>query len=273
MAELPTALLRAPCPSLATRCALTYLEREPIDVDRVRRQHAAYARALEEGGHRTAVLPLLPGCPDAVFVEDAAVVLPEVAILTRPALAARADEPALIAPTLGRLRDVVALGRGSLEGGDVLRLGRTVFVGRSTRTDADGCAALAELIEPLGYRVRPVPVRGALHLRTAVGALDDGTVLVHPGWVDPDDLPGVDAVPVDPAEPFAANVVALPDGSVLADAGYPRTAGRLEEAGYRVRPVPLGEFAKAEAGPTCLSLRCEGGAPPCDGDARRIEAE
>lgn len=248
----PVAIVRRPSRSLAA-CELTFVERHPIDAERAAAEHAAYRAAIEAAGARVLCLDALEEHPDAVFVEDPAVVLDEVAVVARMGAASRAGEVATVEAALAALHPVVPLGAGRLEGGDVLRVGRTLWVGLSARTDADGARALAAIAEPLGYRVVPVPVRGCLHLKTAVTAADDETIVLNPAWVDPEPWAGMRVVPVAPEEPFAANVLRV-GGAVITAAGAPRTEERLHAAGVSLTTVDLRELQKAEAGPTCLSL-------------------
>lgn len=245
------ALVRAPGATLAAG-ERTHLARVPIGTARAAAQHAAYVAALEALGVAVTVLPALDTFPDATFVEDALLVFPELSVLTRPGAASRAAEPALIAPHAPADRPCIPLAAGRLDGGDVLGAGRRVFVGLSTRTDAAGAAALAALLEPRGYTVTTVSLADALHLKTAVTALGDDTLVVSRGWL-PAPPPGFAVIDADPAEPFGANLLWV-NGTALAQAAAPRTAARVAAAGFVVVLVEQDEFAKAEAGLTCLSV-------------------
>ena len=247
------ALTREPSSSLAAG-ERAYREREPIDLEEARRQHRAYRESLARCGVRVVTLPPLDDLPDAVFVEDAAIVLDEVAILMPMGVDSRRPEPAEIAAELSRWREVVRLPEGSLaEGGDVVRIGRTLYVGRTRRTDDAGIAGLAAATGPHGYRVVPVDVRDCLHLKSACTALDEETILLNRAWVDADALEVARAIEVAVDEPAAANALAVGD-AVLLQAEYPRTAERVADMGYDVRMLGLGELAKAEGSLTCLSL-------------------
>ncbi len=247
------ALIRRPARSLAA-CELTYVDRVAIDPDLAALQHAGYAAGLDALGLEVTCLPPLEALPDSVFVEDALVALPEVFVLTRPGAASRRPEVDALAQILPDDRPRVLLeAPATLEGGDVLRVGRRLFVGRSTRTNEAGIAALAAVARPLGYEVVPVGVHGCLHLKTACAATGDGVLLVNPAWIEVDRLAGLPIEPVPAAEPWAANVLAGPAG-VLVPAAHPRTAALLEARGLDVVTVDLSELAKAEAGPTCLSV-------------------
>jgi dimethylargininase len=184
------ALTRAVSPAFAA-CELTHLARTPIDVDLARRQHAEYERALESTGCTVERVSSDASMPDAVFIEDAAIVLDELAIVSRPGAASRRGETAAVAEALARHRRVVTIDApGTMDGGDVLSVGRTIFVGRSTRTNDDGIASLRAITEPLGYSVHALGVPSCLHLKSALTALDDTTLLVNPNA-----LPAVRGLP------------------------------------------------------------------------------
>ena len=258
---MQTAVLRRPAQSLVN-CELTYLAREPISHVGTLGEHATYAAVLRAAGVEVVILPALEAFPDSVFVEDAAVVLDEVAVLTRPGALSRQAEPDLIASTLAAYRPLRVIAEpATLEGGDVLRIGRRLYVGQSTRTNAAGAAALAAIAAPLGYTVTPVRVPGALHLKTACTALDEGTLLANPAWVDLEPFAEMAVLPVPPEEPWGANVLTV-GATRLVNAGCPRTLELVAEAGYPVMALPLEEFSKAEAGLTCLSLVFETAARP-----------
>lgn len=247
------AITREVSPSLGD-CELTHLPRTPIDIGRADAQHRDYQRTLAELGCRVLTLEAKPAMPDAVFVEDVAVVLDEVAIMTRPGAASRRDEGASVAELLRRYRTLATVvAPGTIDGGDVLPVGRTLFVGRSGRSNADGIAQLAAAVAPFGYRVQAVPIRGCLHLKSAVTAVRDDLLLLQPAWVDAAEFPGFGIIEVDPAEEHAANVLRL-DESVLMPACFPRTAQRLRDAGVEVVTVDLSELQKAEGATTCCSL-------------------
>ena len=231
-----------------------YRVREPIDLEEARRQHRAYRESLARCGARVVTLPPLDDLPDAVFVEDVAIVLDEVAILMPMGVDSRRREPPEIAAQLARWREVVHLPEGALaEGGDVLRLGRTLYAGRTGRTDDAGIAGLAAATGPHGYRVVPVDVRGCLHLKSACTALDEETILLNSGWVDAAAFGAVRAIEVAADEPAAANALAV-GSAVMLQADCPRTADRVAGMRYDVRTLDIGELAKAEGSLTCLSL-------------------
>lgn len=235
-------------------CELTHLAREPIDVAKARVQHAAYEDALRACGCEVRPLPPLHDQPDAVFVEDTALVLDEVAVITRPGAESRRGETRSVATALAPLRPLRFVAPpGTLDGGDVLVLGRDVFVGLSSRSDAAAIAQLGEWLAPYGYAVRGVPVSGALHLKSAVTSLGGGALLANPAWVDTAVFGAQAVVHVDPGEPHAANALAIGD-QVILPAAFTRTAERVRALGRTVLPVDITEVGKAEGGVTCCSL-------------------
>jgi dimethylargininase len=247
------ALTRAVSPSLAD-CELTYVTREPIDYRRAVAQHRAYTDLLRELGLSVVELAADPALPDCCFVEDVAVVLDEVAVLTRPGALSRRGETALVASALQPYRPLVRLeAPARLDGGDVLVLGKRILVGLSNRTDAAGLRAFEEAVRPHGYTVEAASMRGCLHLKTAVTVAAPDLVVLNPDWIDAGPLRGFDRVAVDAGEPWAANVVSVP-GAVVAAAAFPSTAERLRARGLDVREVDVSEFQKAEGGVTCKSL-------------------
>jgi dimethylargininase len=251
------AITRIPSPALA-RCELTHLPRQSIDVTLAIAQHREYESCLAALGCEVVHLADAPDLPDAVFVEDAAVVLDEAALVTMPGAASRRGELPAVAEALARFRLVERTELpATIEGGDVLRVGRSVFVGRSPRTNEAGVARLRAVAEPLGYAVVPVEVTGCLHLKSAVTALDDGRLLANTGWIDMRPFAAFDVVEVAREEPGAANVLRI-DEVLVADPGCPRTLERIAARGYAPRLVDVSEFRKAEAALTCKSLLLRG---------------
>jgi dimethylargininase len=235
------------------RCELTFVDRVPIDHARAVAQHAAYCHRLEALGLEVLRLPADEGLPDCCFVEDTAVVLDELAILTRPVASRRGETPAIEA-ALAPHRHIERIeGPATLEGGDVLVVGRRIFVGLTTRSNEAGIQALGRITALHGYEVVPVRVPGCLHLKSAVTALDDGTLLANSAWLDTAPLRSFRIVEVAPEEPGAANVLSV-RGQLWAHPGFPRTLERLAHEGYSVTPVDISEFLKAEAALTCKSL-------------------
>ncbi len=232
----------------------THIQRTPIDYARAVQQHRNYCALLHRCGADVVVLDVNRDLPDAVFVEDTAIVLDEVAVMTSMGTAARRGELAGIARALGKYRNLEWVELPALlEGGDVLVVGRTLLVGLSARTDRAGTLALQAIVGRYGYHVRGVPVRGCLHLKTACTALPDQRLLVQPAWLETDGLRDFEQVHVPPEEPWGANVLLLSDRVCLAEE-YVRTARLLQRRGYRIQTTDISEFARAEGGMTCLSL-------------------
>lgn len=247
------AFTRAVSPSLAD-CQLTHLERVPLDVARAVAEHEDYERLLAALGATVRRLPPAPELPDAVFVEDTAVVLDDVAVIARPGAISRRPETASIEAVLAALRPIIRLeAPATLDGGDVLVAGRRVFVGLSSRTDPVAVGQLTEALAPFDYEVVPVRFAGCLHLKSAVTRVAEGLMLLNPDWADVGAFTGYRAVRVDPTEPHAANALPL-GGSVVHPRHHPRTRARLEAEGLRVAAITMTELAKAEAGVTCCSL-------------------
>lgn len=255
MSRMPQsiAITRAISPALAD-CELTHLARVPIDVERARSQHRAYEEALMEAGYLVERLDTSPQMPDSVFVEDIAVVFPQVAIITRPGAESRRQETPAVAEALAAYRPLhVIQAPGTVDGGDVLVAGRSVVVGRSSRTNEAGVVQLRQALEPHGYAVSETMVRGCLHLKSAITWLGGDEVLAHPGWIDKNAFDQFRIVEVDPSEPAAANALRLHDRVIFSSA-YPRTAERIARAGCRLHLVDASELAKAEGAVTCCSL-------------------
>jgi dimethylargininase len=247
------AMTRAVSPAFAS-CELTHLERVPIDVDRARAQHRAYEQALVAAGGLVQQLDTSADMPDSVFVEDIAVVFPELAIITRPGAESRRAETPAVAHALAAWRSLREIQpSGIVDGGDVLVAGRRVFVGLSTRTNEAAVAQMRQILGPRGYTVCATEVTGCLHLKSAATALDDTTLLVNRAWIDPAAFAGFTLVDVDPAEPSAANALRL-DDRIIFPAAFPRTARVIERRGLRVTVVEADELAKAEGAVTCCSL-------------------
>jgi len=253
------ALVRRPGSRLADGL-VTHLERQPIDVGLALRQWEGYVAALQDSGWETVHVPPADDCPDAVFVEDTVVMYRDVAVISRPGALSRRDETDGTAQTLRDLGYALCAIEepGTLDGGDVLKVGDTIYVGRGGRTDGAGIAQLRRLLTPLGATVVGVPVTRVLHLKSAVTALPDGTVIGYIPLVD-DPLIFERFMPV--PEESGAHVVVLGDGRLLMAADCPRTAELLGDLGYEPVPVDIGEFQKLEGCVTCLSVRLRSGPP------------
>jgi dimethylargininase len=247
------AWVREVSPRLA-QCELSHIARAPIDPARAVQQHLAYTHALQRLGCELKWLSSLPEHADGVFVEDTAVLLPQLAVITRPGVTSRRGETASVASALtGQMPVVQIEGPACLEGGDVLLIGRSLFVGASGRTNSAGIVQLARALATFGYRVHAVPLAGCLHLKSACTFIPPATLLVNPAWVEPAVFGCGTVIAVDEREPYGANTLTLA-GITLVSAAYPRTRERLEAAGVPTRELEVGELHKAEAALTCLSL-------------------
>ncbi len=242
------AITRDVSPSVA-QCELTHLARTPIDYARAVEQHAHYRALLASLGCEVVDIAADPAYPDCVFLEDTAVVLDDVAVITRPGAESRRGEVAAVAAVLARYRPLVFIeAPGTLDGGDVLVLDDRIFVGRSERTNDDGIAQLRALT---GREVIAVDLHGALHLKTAISRVSREALLVNRAWIDLTPFAGWTLIDVDATEPFAANALLVGEVVVLPSA-FPRTRAKL--TGLDVRTVDADELAKAEGGVTCCSL-------------------
>ena len=250
------ALTRAISPSIV-RCELSFIDRQPIDLARAQQQHQAYELLLAKLGARVISLPPEPDLPDSMFVEDPAIVLDELAVIFPLGAESRRGEAASLAKELMKYRELVYVQLpGTLEGGDVLRIGHKLFVGLTKRSNAGGIQQLGEILKPYGYEVVPVPVTGCLHLKSAVTWIADNTLLANRAWFDTNPFAGSDWIDVDPAEPHAANALAL-GGTVILPASFPKTRGRIGSLDFCVTTLDISELQKAESGLTCSSLLFE----------------
>jgi dimethylargininase len=248
-----TAITRAVSQSI-NDCQLAFVERQPIDIAKAIAQHHQYEASLASLGIAVISLRAAPDLPDAVFVEDPAIVLDEVAIMTRMGVESRRGESASLAEAIARFRPLRWIAEpGTLEGGDVVRIGCTLFVGRSARTNDAGIAQLARESAPFGYAVRAVEMRTCLHLKSACTYLGRDTLLANRGCVDLGPFGNARVIEVAPGEPAAADVLAIGDTAIV-PASFPETARILGRAGWHVLPIEVSELQKAEAGVTCMSL-------------------
>jgi dimethylargininase len=252
-----TAITRYVSPAIV-HCELSFIERKPINLARAQEQHHAYELLLAKLGARVISLPAEPDLPDSMFVEDPAIVLDELAVILPLGTETRRPEAASLAQELSKYRKLETIRLpGTLEGGDVLRIDRRLFVGLTKRSNAEGIRQLAQILKPYDYEVVAVPVTGCLHLKSAVTYLGENTVLANRAWFD--NAPfiankgGYDWIDVDPAEPHAANALAL-GGTIIFPASFRRTHGRIGSLGFHVTPLDISELQKAESGLTCSSL-------------------
>jgi dimethylargininase len=248
-----TAITRAVSPAIVN-CELSFIPRQPIDLQVAREQHRAYEQLLEKLGVRVLSLPAEPDLPDSMFVEDPAIVLDELAIIFPLGTESRRPEAASLAQAIAKFRKLEHIVLpATLEGGDILRIGRKLFVGLTKRSNAEGIRQLAAILAPHHYEVIAVPVTGCLHLKSAVTYLGRSTLLANRAWFDPAPFSAYDWIDVDPSEPHAANALAL-GNTVIFPASFPGTRARVEGAGFHVTPLDISELQKAESGLTCSSL-------------------
>ncbi len=233
---------------------MTHVERTPVDAHLALQQWHGYVAALEAHGWRTVPVDAAPDCPDSAFVEDTMVVFRDVAVLARPGADERKPEVPAAAAAIRSLgyRTVEIEAPGTLDGGDVLKVGSTIYVGRGGRTNTDGIAQLAAAFEPIGATVVTVPLTKVLHLKSAVTALPDGTII---GWE-----PAIDDVTIFPnllamPEESGSHVVILDDHTLLLSADCPQSAALLAARGYSLVTVDISEYIKLEGCVTCLSVR------------------
>ena len=248
-----TAITRAVSPALA-ECELSFIERKPIDMDKARAQHHAYEATLASLGAKVISLPPEPELPDSMFVEDPTIVLDELAVVFPLGTETRRREAESLAKAITPFRKIEFVKLpGTVEGGDILRVGRKLFVGLTARTNEEGIRQLRNIVAPYEYEVIAVPVTGCLHLKSAVPHLGNNVLLANRKWFDAAPLAGFEWVDVDPSEPHAGNALAL-NGTVIFPASFPKTRGRIEAKGFRVMPLDIAELQKAESGLTCSSL-------------------
>jgi len=238
-------------------CEITHIDRTPIDVSVAQEQHHGYVQAIKDLGYAVLELPAEADLPDSVFVEDTAIILPEVALITKPGADSRKPETESIAQALRPYRELVSIeSPGSLDGGDVLVLGKNIYVGLSTRSNIDAVNQMNQLLGKYGYQTQGVEMHDCLHLKTAVTRVDDKTLLINRKWVDVEHFEGFDLIDVDESEPFAANCLPMGD-SIIFPVAFPKTAEKLTSKGYKIKPVVVDELAKAEGAVTCCSLVIE----------------
>lgn len=272
-ASVLMALTRAVSPALGN-CELTFREREPIDADEAVKQHEAYCDLLRRCGVTVITLPASASHPDCCFVEDAAIVVDELAIIAGMGVASRCGELPVIVTALAEYRELVHIGpRAKLEGGDVIRIGKNIFVGLSMRSDTAGVAELRRILQPFGYQITPVRTRGSLHLTTACGIVNDETLLVNPHWIDIEPLKHFNLLHTPDDEPWSANTVRIGD-TVCLEQGAPRTLELVSKVHSQIETLAISEFRKAEGSLSCLSLLFEEPASVwATSDAAAIESQ
>ncbi|HSO14265.1 MAG TPA: arginine deiminase family protein [Anaerolineales bacterium] len=235
-------------------CEITHIERTPINLEIARAQHRGYVNALKKHGCDILELPAEADLPDSVFVEDTAFILPEAAVITRPGADSRKPETDSIIQALSPHVKLLHLQEpATLDGGDVLVVGKRIFIGVSTRSNHEAIDQLNNLLDKYGYSVTGVRLHGCLHLKSAVTCVDDRTLLINKNWVDTIHFTNYELIEVDPSEPHAANCLPIGD-SIIYPASFPKTRAKLEGRGYKIVSVEVDELAKAEGAVTCCSL-------------------
>jgi dimethylargininase len=235
-------------------CEITHIDRTPIDLEVARTQHQNYVKALEALGCEVTELPEEPDLPDSVFVEDTAFILPEVAVITRPGADSRKPEIKSIVQTLSLYKPLVHVTEpATVDGGDVLILGKDIYIGLSLRSNQESIDQIQYLLNHHGYTVTGVKMHDCLHLKTALTKVDHQTVLINPNWVDTSHFEAFDWIEVDASEPFAANCLPV-NGQIIYPTSFPKTTKKLEAHGCKILPVQVDELAKAEGAVTCCSL-------------------
>ena len=252
-----TAITRAVSSSLVN-CELSFIARNPIDLNKAREQHHAYEQLLEKLRARVISLPEEKDMPDSMFVEDAAMVLDEVAVIFPLGTESRRREAVSMAAELEKYRKLAYVKLpGTLEGGDVLQIGKKVFVGITRRSNSEGIRQLAVILAAHGYEVTAIPVTGCLHLKSAVTYVGRNTLLANRAWFEPERFVGFEWVDVDPLEPHAANALQIADAIILPQS-FPHTKKLMEARGLYVISLDISELQKAESGLTCSSLIFQG---------------
>jgi dimethylargininase len=239
------------------RCEVSFIDRVPIDVQKMKQQHRAYEEMLQSMGYEVIQISADDSCPDCCFIEDTALVLDEIAVITHPGSTARRAEVPGVVSTIEKFRKTVKIEPpATLEGGDVLRIGRNLYVGLTQRTNVEGVGALRKLVAPYGYTVTAVPTPGALHMKSVCTAANDRTVVADPTRMDVSVFANYDVVEISPEEWMGGDLLPI-NGTVCMIEGFPKLKSALEGRGLNVRTLNMSEFMKAEAGLTCLSLLFE----------------
>jgi dimethylargininase len=248
-----SAIVRRPAENFAD--GLTSSELGAANYEFMRVQHEAYIGALREAGLSVEILDAAPQYPDAHFVEDEAVVVPEVAVITRPGAKQRRGEEALIEPTLANHRPIARIeAPGTLDGGDVLQIGRNVFIGVSARTNKVGARQLETLLSRHGYRCTLIPLTHTLHLKSDLNAVGSKTVVVTQALAAHEAIEDYERILVSPEETYAANLLRINDRLLIAK-GFPRLRERLDATGLEITELNMSEVRKMDGGLTCLSVR------------------
>lgn len=243
-----------PVSSSINNCELTFHRRQQIDAVKAAHQHQAYEEALKELGVQVISLREEPDLPDAVFVEDPAVVVDEVAVITLIGAASRRGETESLARALAQYKPLKFMRPPAmLDGGDVMRIDRALYVGATSRTNADGITQLGQILAPFGYRVKAIKVTDCLHMKSGCSYIGRNSILINRSWVDATEFEGFELIDVAATEPAAANALLIED-VVIIPASFPETIATLENRGFKVRAIDVSELQKAEGGVTCTSL-------------------
>ena len=251
---MPTFALTRGISAAMNRCELVHMKRVPLNLNLLEEQHREYEHLLVSLGCHLIELPAEDTVPDSVFVEDTAIVFDDFAVIARPGAESRRPEvPSVAAELEGYLELERIVAPGTLDGGDILRVGKTVFAGVSSRSNPSGVDQLETIVTKRGYVLRRVDIELCLHLKSAVTCIGGDHLLVNPAWVDVSPFYGYDLTEIDAREPAAANALLVGD-TVIHGQDFPRTRARMEDKGIRVAPVEISEIAKAEGAVTCCSL-------------------
>jgi dimethylargininase len=253
MPPAPLAITRGISPRFS-ECEITHIDRTPIDLDIARAQHSKYVHTLKQFGCHVLELPAETDLPDSVFVEDTAFILPQAAVITRPGADSRKPETESIIRALSPHIKLLHIREpATLDGGDVLVLGKDIFIGLSTRSNQDAINQLNEMLSDDGYSVTGVQMHDCLHLKSAITRVDDNTLLINKNWVDTHPFEQYELIEIHPSEPYAANCLPI-GGAIIYPTSFPKTAEKLKGRGYQVVNVEVVELAKAEGAVTCCSL-------------------
>jgi dimethylargininase len=235
-------------------CELTFLPRVKIDIGRVSQQHQKYQTVLSSLGCEVVTVPTEPSLADSVFIEDTANVLDEVAVLCRPGVQSRRLEVAGVEDVLKRYRTIASINApGTLDGGDLLRVGKVIYAGLSTRSNQSGIEQLRDIVSDYGFSVKTIAITKCLHLKSAVSEVAPGLLLINSDWIKRSALGDFDLIDVDREEAHAANAL-LVGRRVIYPSSFPRTMKKLVARGIEVIPVDMSELQKAEGAATCCSL-------------------
>ncbi len=253
LAKVALAITRRISPRF-NECEITHIDRTRIDLEVAQDQHQKYVQALDQLGCEVIELAAESDLPDSVFVEDTAFILPEVAVITRPGADSRKPEIESIIKALSPHKKLLQVSApASVDGGDVLVLGKNIYIGLSLRSNQQAVDQIQSLLNDYGYTVTGVEMHDCLHLKTALTRVDDQTVLINPHWVDVSHFRDLSWIEVDASEPFAANCLPI-NGQVIYPTSFPKTTKKLEAHGCKILPVQVDELAKAEGAVTCCSL-------------------